>query len=51
MAVMTVRLVLLSLVLVPLDSLEAPIPTGNRRELPGNANGSGDLAQAQVVPP
>jgi hypothetical protein len=46
---MTVRLVLLSLVLVPLDSLEAPIPTGNRRELPGNANGSGDLAQ--VVPP
>ena len=48
-AVMTVRLVLLSLVLVPLDSLEAPIPTGNRRELPGNANGNGDLAQ--VVPP
>ena len=49
MAVMPVRLVLLNLVLVPLASLEAPIPTGDHRELPGNANGSGDLAQ--VEPP
>jgi hypothetical protein len=49
MVVMTVRPVLLSPVLAHLQSPEAPIHTDDRRELPGNANGSGDLAQ--VEPP
>ena len=49
MMVMTIRLALLDLVLTHLDSLEAPILTGDRRELPANANRSRDLAQ--VEPP
>jgi len=49
MAVMTVCLVFLSLVLVHLDRLDAPIPAGDRHELPANANGGQDLAQ--VEPP
>jgi hypothetical protein len=38
MAVSTARLVLLGLVLVHLDSLEASILTGDRRDSPANAN-------------
>ena len=49
MVVTTVRLGLLSPVHAFLDSLEAPIPTGDCRELPANPNGSQDLAQ--VEPP
>jgi hypothetical protein len=47
MVVMTLHIVLRSLILAHLVCLAAPIPTGDRRDLPTNANGSRERARVE----